>query len=261
MSEELKPCPFCGGPAEINVPGWVYADRPQFWRGVRCSRPPCPGAYIACGATEDSEEGAIAKITAEWNTRHADPATSVPPAAPSIQPEEKVFTGYSQGVPASAPSATSPAREWIVIARSNWSGIEYATLYATREEAEAHCQRYSCTLVELFEHAREVQPVTRGEVSEEKELCKSEAAIINRIIRASREWERIKKAIAIVHGANTWHPFVHDPALRALQEIAAREQANEEGASSCKSAEDHPPRGATAASPQPKFGPQGSKTP
>ena len=54
---KLKPCPFCGGEAEI-----VYALHDYNLWGVRCKN--CD-ASVECSIEEDSEENAVKA----WNTR------------------------------------------------------------------------------------------------------------------------------------------------------------------------------------------------
>lgn len=63
--EELKPCPFCGGKAEMNYSGNVYR--------VRCQNEECYGHHFS-GAVSMYTFGAVRYADADtaaryWNTR------------------------------------------------------------------------------------------------------------------------------------------------------------------------------------------------
>ena len=60
MSEELKPCPFCGG--EVKIEDISDEDGPYFM--IACSNKAC-GAAASFGDKSETEEGA----TEAWNTR------------------------------------------------------------------------------------------------------------------------------------------------------------------------------------------------
>jgi hypothetical protein len=62
-NEELKPCPFCGGEAEINPLALATSDF-----NVACFNGECPVEPQTRGETKD--EAIVA-----WNTRAIDPAT------------------------------------------------------------------------------------------------------------------------------------------------------------------------------------------
>lgn len=59
---ELKPCPFCGGEAELNIqeiePHWMSAS-------IICTK-----CYIQMVRAADTEEEAIDGIKRDWNTRY-----------------------------------------------------------------------------------------------------------------------------------------------------------------------------------------------
>lgn len=65
MSEELKPCPFCGGEAVLQrSSGDPFGEDRVSFRAV-CERPMCQGG--ACNVWEATQEQA----TAKWNARAA----------------------------------------------------------------------------------------------------------------------------------------------------------------------------------------------
>ena len=55
MNDELKPCPFCGGEAEIEECGGMWA--------VECTE------YETCGCELNMAFGSKAEAVAAWNTR------------------------------------------------------------------------------------------------------------------------------------------------------------------------------------------------
>lgn len=200
MSEpELEPCPHCGEKAAIHTT----------WEGgivtyvVKCLNSLCRAVVSA----QYSEYSA----TERWNARmarHADPATSVPPAAPSIQPEEKVFTGYSQGIPARAPSATSPAREWWISPEPrDWmSGKPYDRAYPydmPHPDGTKH-----------WVHVREVQPVTRAA----ERIQESAVACANDKDKPWSEWDLILK-LGYIRGI-LWGPGDETRTSRTINAIA-----------------------------------------
>lgn len=67
MSEELKPCPFCGGKASLNyerIPG----ENKGFWAQVICN-----GCYGRSGGTWAGSYSAAERIeTKAWNRRAND---------------------------------------------------------------------------------------------------------------------------------------------------------------------------------------------
>ena len=67
MSEELKPCPFCGGQASLNyerIPG----ENKGFWAQVICN-----GCYGRSGGTWAGSYSAAERIEAKsWNRRAND---------------------------------------------------------------------------------------------------------------------------------------------------------------------------------------------
>jgi Lar family restriction alleviation protein len=69
VTEELKPCPFCGGsPSTVERPDNI--DGTEFFYAVACY---C-GGYSACAhkmARRKTPEQAKADATAAWNTRAA----------------------------------------------------------------------------------------------------------------------------------------------------------------------------------------------
>ena len=76
MSEQLKPCPFCGGDAILNDPGGSSADCYDIT--IRCLD--CD-AEVACLVDQDhnTDGGAEAKaeVTQHWNRRTPDLAAAV----------------------------------------------------------------------------------------------------------------------------------------------------------------------------------------
>ena len=71
MTEELKPCPFCGGKAEYDNDTGPLDE--GFWEWYQCQN---------CGAKQDS-------IT-EWNTRIPLP---LPPESEAVEVIVAAFTG------------------------------------------------------------------------------------------------------------------------------------------------------------------------
>lgn len=57
MTNELKPCPFCGGPARV----WLEGDGPTY-QHVWCNN------TVSCGANIDAPDPAISAVES-WNTR------------------------------------------------------------------------------------------------------------------------------------------------------------------------------------------------
>lgn len=78
MSEELKPCPFCGGEAEFERKG----DRRQSTI-VSCT---CCGATQECG-----EEWGHGKT---WNTRHIPEGYALVPVEPTRAMREAFHDSY-----------------------------------------------------------------------------------------------------------------------------------------------------------------------
>lgn len=75
MSEELKPCPFCGGKASLNyerIPG----ENKGFWAQVICN-----GCYGRSGGTWAGSYSAAERIeTKAWNRRANDVINNMPTA-------------------------------------------------------------------------------------------------------------------------------------------------------------------------------------
>lgn len=63
MMEELKPCPFCGGEADIDKYGWGW--------NVRCLDPKCHFHIVPMPAHETEKEAIEA-----WNTRYESTCTN-----------------------------------------------------------------------------------------------------------------------------------------------------------------------------------------
>lgn len=63
MAEELKPCPFCGGPAELRT-----ADNVHYSFGVRIMCEPC-GADITYEGSDLDSFGIKSRCIAAWNRR------------------------------------------------------------------------------------------------------------------------------------------------------------------------------------------------
>ena len=64
MSNELKPCPFCGGKAELIVKKEIRST-------VRCTNRQCYLAYVnpTSWHNGDTDEHGEQRITAWWNRR------------------------------------------------------------------------------------------------------------------------------------------------------------------------------------------------
>lgn len=75
MQSELKPCPFCGGKAELRSWDWPY-ERHQ----VRCS---------VCKAHARSRMALASEAIAAWNTRASDAEITRPTEALRLQMEAK----------------------------------------------------------------------------------------------------------------------------------------------------------------------------
>ncbi len=82
QAEALKPCPFCGGAAEIEPKNWAGRDR----IGVFCTE---------CGIFQDSREPTDEGAIAVWNTR----------ASPSEEMVDALASAFTEG-------ATSVHNEW-----------------------------------------------------------------------------------------------------------------------------------------------------
>lgn len=67
-NETLKPCPFCGSKAKMNVKDFAR----HFLYVVECTNDCCPASYMI-GATYDSSEEA----TLYWNRRVTDEQTQL----------------------------------------------------------------------------------------------------------------------------------------------------------------------------------------
>ena len=66
MNEELKPCPFCGGKAEITVIAKRYKSI------IDCTTPQC-GLTRHSYNNGDTDENAARRLAAAWNRRHLYP--------------------------------------------------------------------------------------------------------------------------------------------------------------------------------------------
>lgn len=70
MSEELKPCPYCGGKAELvpcrYLPTTVAGE---FYKAVLVQCLMCPAEMASMPMDEDGSKVAE-RLTAKWNTRH-----------------------------------------------------------------------------------------------------------------------------------------------------------------------------------------------
>jgi Lar family restriction alleviation protein len=67
MSEQLKPCPFCGSEAVLSVTESLFMEA---WTEGRCDLGACDAVISAQGSGPDKAENVIAA----WNRRAGDPA-------------------------------------------------------------------------------------------------------------------------------------------------------------------------------------------
>ena len=72
-SPELKPCPFCGGVAELSCGGDEY----ELWAKVECAD--CDANIVASSDYQDRDTDELAKqAVAAWNRRSALGAGETP---------------------------------------------------------------------------------------------------------------------------------------------------------------------------------------
>lgn len=93
MSDELKPCPFCGG--EASPHGYQHFGKPlteTFWKGDRpitkayfCNCPSCGVSNICSGIGYETREEAIAA----WNRRATPTALAASPEVAALIAAER----------------------------------------------------------------------------------------------------------------------------------------------------------------------------
>jgi hypothetical protein len=66
--QELLPCPFCGGEAELYRVGNDHTKSQS--AVISCKKPGCFGEQEV-GVIRQSYEWAVQKVTEKWNTRHS----------------------------------------------------------------------------------------------------------------------------------------------------------------------------------------------
>ena len=66
MSDKLKPCPFCGGEAELKLIGNNHTDRR--YATINCKTFGCT-VSMRVGAITNDVDWCVDKVTAKWNTR------------------------------------------------------------------------------------------------------------------------------------------------------------------------------------------------
>lgn len=90
MSDELKPCPFCGGEAAVSIhyDEDIWSHNSVEWTRVRCSGfgddaegSPCPEPAVSWPTHATNERGVTLAIAA-WNRRTSAPEQPTPPITP-----------------------------------------------------------------------------------------------------------------------------------------------------------------------------------
>jgi hypothetical protein len=125
MTEQLKPCPFCGDPAEFR--GWdgVKKTAPEVW--VACSR---------CAASSDTRTGPL-DAARVWNTRRAaEPPADVMEVVKNLHDVARYLRADSLAV-----SATVVDQAADILSRLSLSTQEAQD--RAYESAAADCDRFA----------------------------------------------------------------------------------------------------------------------
>lgn len=127
MTEQLKPCPFCGGEASFKP------------RSFKASCDKC-GAHVPVGATDSAE------AIAAWNTR----------AAPKVKPLvwDERYDGVSRAEyrPRHFYECHDIGRGWVCHETIHGTGHSIGEVWTTREEAKAAAQAdYERRILEALE--------------------------------------------------------------------------------------------------------------
>lgn len=68
MDKELKPCPFCGGVAELKESHYLESELPYSY--VHCTNVKCTLNHNTAHFSGDTEASNSEKAVTAWNLRH-----------------------------------------------------------------------------------------------------------------------------------------------------------------------------------------------